>query len=51
MSDQNQVIDACKQDLCKLRSENLVSRISILERNYPMLNTLSIILMNNRVTM
>ena len=34
MSEQNQVIDACKQDLCKLRSENLnlLSRISFLEK-------------------
>ncbi len=34
MSDQNRAIDAYKQDLCKLKSENLnsISRISFLER-------------------
>jgi hypothetical protein len=40
MSEQNQVIDACKQDLCKLRSQNLnlISRISFLEKKLSIVN-------------
>jgi hypothetical protein len=40
MSEQNQFIDACKQDLCKLRSENLnlISRISFLEKKLSIVN-------------
>jgi hypothetical protein len=40
MFEQNQVIDACEQDLCKFRSENLnlISRISFLEKKLSIVN-------------